>query len=31
VVSALYPGSGQSRALTRALITAWSQQGDRQP
>ena len=31
VVSALYPGSGRSRALTRALITAWSQQGDRQP
>jgi len=25
VVSALYPGSGRSRALTRALITAWSQ------
>src|SRR6185312_5066428 len=31
VVSALYPGSGRSRALTRALITAWSPQGDRQP
>jgi len=25
VVFALYPGSGQSRALTHALITAWSQ------